>query len=75
LEYAPKQNTSDNITITDEADENHTNNIIIFAVIEAIFLPFAITLYFALNHPEPLTKDEQEAEEDNQNPKTKKIES
>ena len=63
--------TSGNVTITDEAGENHTNNIIIFAVIEAIFLPaFAITLYFALNHPEPLIKDEQEAEEENQNPKT-----
>jgi hypothetical protein len=45
--------TSGNITITDEAGENHTNNITIFAVIEAIFLPaFAITLYFALNHPQ-----------------------
>ena len=63
--------TSGNITITDQTGESHTNNIIIFAVIEAVFLPaFAITLYFGINHPEPFIKKEQEDDEESQNPKT-----
>jgi len=62
--------TSGNITITDQNDESLNNNII-FAVIEATFLPaFAITLYFGLNHTEPLTEEEQETKEQSQNLKT-----
>jgi hypothetical protein len=63
--------TSGNITITDQTSESHTNNIIIFAVIEAVFLPaFAITLYFALNQSGQLIKEESESEEENQDSKT-----
>ncbi len=62
----PGLSTSGNITITDEIGESHTNNIIIFVVIEAVFLPaFAITLYYGVNHPHPHTKEEQKAEEGN----------
>jgi hypothetical protein len=63
--------TSGNITITDQTGESHTNNIIIFAVIEAVFLPaFAITLYFGMNHPKPHPEEEQETQEESQKPKT-----
>ncbi len=60
--------TSGNITITDQVGASHTNNIIIFAVVEAVFIPaFAITLYFGISHPHSYTKEEQEAEEESQN--------
>jgi hypothetical protein len=46
--------TSGNATITDETTENHSTNIIYAAIIEAVFVAlFAVTLFYAINHPHP----------------------
>ena len=46
--------TSGNPTITDETTENHNTDIIYAAIIEAVFVAlFAVTLFYALNHPHP----------------------
>jgi hypothetical protein len=46
--------TSGNPTITDETTENHGTNIIYAAIIEVVFVMlFAVTLYYAINHPHP----------------------
>jgi len=61
--------TNGNVTITDETSESHTNNIILVGVIDGVFIPlFAVTLYFAVNHPHPIEEDE--AAEDDNAPKT-----
>jgi hypothetical protein len=50
--------TSGNATIIDQAGENHTNTIIISAVIEVVFIPaFAVTLFYGVNHPHPHGKE------------------
>jgi len=46
--------TSGNITTTDQMHETHQTNILIAAIIEAIFIVlFAVTLFFAINHIHP----------------------
>jgi hypothetical protein len=55
--------TGGNVTISNQISENHTNTLIIFTVIEAVFLPlFAVTLYHGINHPHPHGKEKEETE-------------
>ncbi len=50
--------TGNNVTITDQTNESHTNNIILAAIIEAVFLPlFAVALYYGINHPHAHPED------------------
>jgi hypothetical protein len=47
----PGLQTSGNVTIIDEINENHQTTFTIVAIIEVIFvILFAVTLYFGINH-------------------------
>ena len=47
----PGLQTSGNVTITDEINENHQTTFAIIAIIEVIFvILFVITLWFGINH-------------------------
>ena len=55
--------TGGNATISNQISANHTNTLVIFTIIEAVFLPlFAVTLYYGINHPHPHGKEKEEPE-------------
>ena len=50
----PGLQTSGNITITDEINENHQTTYMIVAIIELLFVSlFVVTLYYGINHTHP----------------------